>query len=164
MISKCKEWILRKSTIDKEFIFNGGLDEFLNLLNPTYCKYMFQVTKLEKENFEITAKSSLGIMIVNGNAVNGINVFGTIQSINSETLSIRMKTKIRAELYICFLIIIFCLILMFKNFGEVPFWPFLFSFLPILWFNWLYMIQNKELIDDIVKYLDLKSTMPEKNK
>lgn len=152
MINKCKSWILSKSTIDIVFKFNGDLDKFVGLLNSTDCKDKFRVTNLKNGKFEITNKFSIGV----GLATKGITAFGTIQSVNADNLTIRLKTKIRTEIYICCMIALIMLIAMFFNNGKSPFWAFLFSIILVLWFNWIYMIQNRGLIEKITRYFDLK--------
>lgn len=150
MINKCKNWILSKSTIDIVFKFNGDIDKFAELLNSTDCKDKFRVTKFENDNFEITSKFSVGV----GNK--GITAYGTIQSVNADNLTIRLKTKIRFEIYMFCMITLIMLIAMFFNNGGSPFLAFLFTIILVPWFNWIYMIQHRGLIEKITRYFDLK--------
>ena len=155
-MKKVREWILSKFTIDRILIFNGDLENYVKLLNSIYLKEKFDVTRLEDNNFKITAKSSLGLLLINGFQVTkGITVFLTTQSIDSNCLTIRLRTKIRIEIYFCCLILIAFLIGMVLNIDEFPFWTFIIPIVPIFWFNWIYMLQGKALVEEIIKYFNI---------
>jgi hypothetical protein len=108
------------------------------------------------DEFQITDTSSVGIMLNNGLPTKGITLFGKIQLVETQLLNIRLRTKIRIEIYLLCAIAIFSLTSMIVNIGTHPFWPFLFPLIAIVWFNWIYMIQFEGLIGKVKVYFGLK--------
>lgn len=153
------KWILSKATIDKTFVFKGDTDKFLQLLLQTEArkdKIKFSLTKWDKDEFQITDTSSVGIMLLNGRPIKGITIYGKIQYTDTQSLLIRLRTKIRIEIYLFCAIAIFSLIAMFVHIETDPFWPFLIPLITIVWFNWIYMIQYEGLIKKVKVYFALK--------
>jgi hypothetical protein len=163
MFSNLLKWILSQSTIDRTYVFKGDVDKFIHLLYETELrkdKIKFSLTKLDKDEFEITDTSSAGIMLLNSRPIKGITLFGKFQQFDTDTLTIRLKTKIRVEIYLFCAVAIFSLIAMFLNIGTAPFWPFLSPLIAIVWFNWIYMIQFKGLIQKVKVHFGLKLKLP----
>ncbi len=159
MFSNLKKWILSQSTIDKTYIFKGDVDKFIQLLYETELrkdKIKFSLTKLDKDEFQITETSSAGIMYLNSRPIKGITLFGKFQQFETDTLTIRLKTKIRVEIYLFCALSLISLIAMIVNIGAAPFWPFLSPLVAIVWFNWIYMIQFKDLVQKVKVYFGLK--------
>jgi hypothetical protein len=156
MFAAVCNWFLTRSTIDKEYFFNGDLKQFEVLFNGLQNKNIFGVSEFNKTKFLITDKYSIGTMIINFRAIRGITVYGTIKLLPSDQLIVRLRTKIRIEIYFFSIISVASLVAMVININKLPFWPFLFPLVTIPWFNWIYMIQNKDLIERIRKYFNLK--------
>lgn len=159
MFDKLHKWILSKATIDKTFVFKGDIDKFIQLLHETELrkdKIKFSLTKLDKDEFQITDTSSVGIMLINFRPIKGITLFGKIEQADTQTLTIRLRTKIRVEVYFFCVIALISLIAMIVNIGTAPFWPFLFPLVAIVWFNWIYMIQFEGLMRKVKVYFGLK--------
>lgn len=159
MFDNLLKWILSKATIDKTFVFNGDMEKFIQLLHQTELikdKIKFSLTKLDKDEFQITDISSAGIMLLNGRPIKGITIYGKIQQVDKQLFTIRLRTKIRIEIYLFCAIAIYSLVAMFVHIETDPFWPFLFPLVAIIWFNWIYMIQFEGLIKKVKVYFGLK--------
>lgn len=91
--------------------------------------------------------------------VEGIKGFVKLTEIESGKTKVEMKTKIRIELY--FFALVFFVIIIITGLLDEKSWPlWIYGLLPIglLWFWWVYRIQEKGLFKRFKKYLskDLK--------
>ncbi len=159
IITRLREYLLSKMTINKILIYKGNRDEFESLLKDTFNhtkKIRFYLSKFDHDSFQIADVSSAGV-IINYRNCQPITLHGVIQSSDNETIKIILKSRIRPEIYICCLITLISLIAGIINVGTAPFWPFLFPSITIPWFNWIYMIQHEALMEKAKVYFNLKS-------
>lgn len=141
--------------IDKEFIFFGQLDdlrgELKNLKDINY-----EILGEGQINFK--QRMSWGTMTMNGiDLVDGINVKALVTHLDSERMKINLRTKVRPEHY--FLSVTFVALLIMVKFSNEPKWLFLYVFgvwiVCHAWFQFIFRLQENNLVDKIVKKLEL---------
>ena len=156
---KLKDWILKKTTIDKTLVFNGNKKELVDLLLKTQDlqrELKFYLDSIDENNFTIVSAYSVGTMLINYMPTKGFELKGTIQPLDTERLEVRLTSKIRFEIYLMMIISIVSLTILLIKIRQIPIWLLIVPFILVPWFNWIYMIQSEGLLEKIKKYLRLK--------
>ena len=156
---KLKDWILKKTTIDKTLVFNGNKKELVDLLLKTQDlqrELKFYLDSIDENNFTIVSSYSVGTMLINYMPTKGFELKGTIQPLDTERLEVRLTSKIRFEIYLMMIISIVSLTILLIKIRQITIWLLIVPFILVPWFNWIYMIQSEGLLEKIKKYLRLK--------
>lgn len=154
--------LLSKLQLNEEYIFNGKMsilvNKFKQLKEPS-------AERLDVRVFKLRPFLSLGTLLVRGfnDVVGGINVKATLSEIDRNRQIVQFTTRIRLEHAL--LVLAFPLFISTLSFnrgtihGLLP----LFGLWAILhlWFQLIYRIQEKRVVNKVVKKFHLeKSTQP----
>lgn len=138
-----------------------GKTEIIERLQQAAVKHKtfnFSQERNSTDNFVISAKSSVGILIsteINISA-KAISVFGHIDYTSDDCQTLTIKTKLRPEILLLSLLIIPVYIVMLINNDGIPFWAYLLPPIPIFWFQVVYRFQENNLIEKIERVLKIK--------
>ena len=139
----------------KSFKFSGTQELFYVEVQKYVVKSKDLVfNKTEQNKFEINMTSIAGEMYVNDKPLNEKDIFGFIEIINDDNIKVTLKSRPRKSILILLLIGFFCIFLMIMSKEKFPFYVYLLPFIPLFWFNWLYKIQQQDLIDRITKHFN----------
>jgi hypothetical protein len=160
--NKILKWIKNSYTIDRTYIFEGSKNELIQLLKESALnkyKIKFSMSTLNDDDFIITDPFPVGTMLINYMPSKGLSLYGSMKIIDSSHLSIRLKTKIRFESYLLFLISIVAILIIVLNIKTIPFWIILFPIITPFWFIWIFMIQYEGLENKARMYLNIKEIL-----
>ena len=105
----------------------------------------FRLEWIDHSNFKFVSNFSLGTLRVNYIPIEGIKGFAKLTEMKDGQTKVEMTTKVRVELY--FFSVVFAIIIAAGLLAEKP-WPlWVFALFPLglLWFWWVYRIQEKGL-------------------
>ncbi|WP_224484674.1 hypothetical protein [Robertkochia aurantiaca] len=144
--------MLDKLILKDSLEFNGTKSELKELIRIKRDRG-FRLEWIDDSTFKFISESSLGTLIVNYFPVEGIKGFAKMTELENGKTIVEMWTKIRIELYF-FLVnsIILIAIGLFSN-ESWPAWTFALFPLGLLWFWWVYRIQEKGLFKKLRIYL-----------
>ena len=140
--------------LKEEFIFNGNIDELNERIRLNNNK-KFR-TKWSKPNrFVFFAKWSLGTLNFRGfpTAVDGIKGFAELERIGESKTQVLMKTKVRIELYFFLVILSVICVAGLTTQSDFPIWILLLIPVGLLWFWFVYRVQEKMLFKKLREYL-----------
>ncbi len=121
----------------------------------------FLLEWVDESNFKFVSNFSFGTLLVNnGVPIEGIKGFAKLSEMKNGKTKVELITKVRIELY--FFIAILSVLLVVGLFSEKPWpvWTFTFFPLPLLWFWWIYRIQEKGFFNKLKKYLNSELKNP----
>jgi hypothetical protein len=145
--------IIQQITINKEYIFNGERDNLITTLKNVDG---MNVKSINNQEFKVYANISWGTLVFSGGgSIDGINIRGTILDIDSQKAKVILKTRIRPEHY--FLIVIFVFIMFTLTNESLKTYLYLSGIWIIchLWFQFIYRIQENQLIGKVIDKLKL---------
>lgn len=152
--------MLDKLILKDSLEFNGTKSELKELIRFKKDRG-FRLEWIDDSTFKFVSNFSLGTLIVNYFPVEGIKGFAKLSEMENGKITVEMRTKIRIELY--FFLIISVIIITVGLFSEKswPIWTFSLFPIGLLWFWWVYRIQEKGLFKRLKKYLstDLKNAL-----
>ena len=136
------------------FIFNGTIKELNEKLYLDNGR-RFRIEWTGYNSFKFFAKLSLGTLIVSGmpSAAEGIKGFAELKEVENNTTQIHLKTKVRIELYFFLSIFIVFYIIGLASEGKIPDWFPLILPCGLLWFWFVYRIQENILFASLKNYL-----------
>lgn len=139
-----------KDSID----FNGTIPELKEKIRLNR-EGGFELEWIDQNDFKFLSHFSLGTLIVNGlpGATDGIKGYGNLSENGKGNTRIELKTKLRIELYfalIVFAFIFFCGYMAGENF---PIWIYLLLPISLLWFWFIFRIQEKRLFEKFKNYI-----------
>lgn len=105
---------------------------------------------IDESNFKFVSNFSLGTLLVNkGFPVEGIKGFAKLSETRDGKTKMELSTKVRIELY--FFIAILLVLLAIGLFSREPFPVWVFTLFPLIlvWFWWIYRIQEKGLFNKL---------------
>jgi hypothetical protein len=153
-------WFKRKALIDETLMFKGSQKEFLSILEklkPDERPKKFYLSSIEDNKFKITDIFSIGIMILNyGRPLKGITIDREFKANSDNELIIRIKSKLRIEIYIVSILAIGFYLTLILSKEAIPWYVFFFPIIPIPWFIWIYKIQTIGLLKKTISYLRLE--------
>lgn len=142
--------LIKRLTIDKDFIFLGQFQDLNEVLKKSK-DINYQMLSEREIQFSPTISWGTGGMGFK------INVRALVSDLNSDRLKINIKTSVRPEHYFIIVLFIFFFIGIISS-NESK-WHIVFVFgLWIIchsWFQFIYRLQEKYLLDKIVKRLRL---------
>jgi hypothetical protein len=144
-------------TVDRDFVYNGRLDDFNERLRNLKD---IRHNSLTDREIKFSPFISLGTLIISGavGLVDGINVRAIISDTDSNQLKINLRTKGRPEHY--FIIVLFIFFFVAIIFSDESKWLILYVFgLWIIchaWFQFIYRLQENHLIEKIVSKFRLR--------
>lgn len=146
--------LIKLFTIDKEFVFKGQLHDLSEILDRSKdinCEI------LSRRELRFTPDFSWGTLGISGGVSFEIYVSAFLTEHDPGQLIIHFKTGIRPEHY--FFIVIILIIFGVTIFSDESKWLILYvAGLMIIchsWFQYIYRLQERYLIDKIVKKLKL---------
>jgi hypothetical protein len=147
--------LVKRLTINKEFVFRGGIDDLKEILkNSKDINYK----AFSAREIKITPSISWGTMTMSGIRV-PISVRATFTEQNPGELRIILTTKIRPEHYLLVVLFTFCILGV--VFSDEPDWLTIYVFglwiICHLWFQFIYRLQENHLINKLVARLGLSS-------
>lgn len=149
--------------VNKYYSFRGGIDNLDRLLQKTRIKesgdlYNFTASPTVNKSFECTYKSSLGVLVAFPGHISskGITVYGSFVQKSKHEIKIELKTKLRLEFYVFAVFALAFYIAMPFSAKDIPFWVYFFPVIPIVWFQFLYREQEKDIIEQIEYLLNLE--------
>ncbi len=148
--------LIKRLTIDKDFVFVGQLDDLKQELEKSKDLNFDILTEKEMKFFPTISWGTMAI--TNGiGLVDGINVRALISESNHGRLKVNLKTSIRPEHY--FIIVIFIFISMVTILTEESKWIVLLDLVLWIivhwWFQFIYRFQENYLVDKVVDRLRL---------
>ena len=140
--------------LKEEFIFNGTIDELNERIRLNNDK-KFRTKWSEYNRFEFFAKWSLGTLMFRGfpTAVDGIKGFAELKRIGENKTHVLLKTKVRIELYFFLIILTIMCVAGLATQSDFPIWLLLLIPFGLLWFWFVYRIQEKMLFKKLREYL-----------
>ena len=140
--------------LKEEFIFNGTINELNERIRLNNDK-KFRTKWSESNKFEFFAKWSLGTLMFRGfpTAVDGIKGFAELKLIGENKTRVLLKTKVRIELYIFLVILTIMCVAGLATQSDFPIWLLLLIPFGLLWFWFVYRIQEKMLFKKLREYL-----------
>ena len=115
----------------------------------------FYIDWLSEDEFKFISTSSFGTLVFHNSptSVEGIKGFAKIHQLENDTLKIDLKTKIRIEIYFILFTFVFIFFCFYMSGEYFPKW--LYSLLPIsiLWFWFIYRVQEKRLFNKFKNYI-----------
>ena len=152
--------LLDKLTLKESIEFDGSITELKEMIRFKKDRG-FRLEWLDDYNFKFVTKFSLGTLRINYMPVEGIKGFAKLTEIESGKTKVEMTTKIRIELYL--FTVAFAIIIVAGLLDKEPWpsWVFGLSPFGLIWFWWIYRIQEKGLFKRLKEYIqtDLKNAL-----
>ncbi|SFR82797.1 hypothetical protein [Maribacter stanieri] len=145
--------------LKEEFIFNGTIDELNEKIHLNNDK-KFRTKWSEYNRFEFFAKWSLGTLIFRGfpTAVDGIKGFAELTRKGEYKTHVLLKTKVRIEFYFFLIILTTMCVAGLATQSDFPIYLLLLIPFGLLWFWFIYRVQEKMLFRKLRKYLNEEKT------
>ncbi|WP_318344807.1 hypothetical protein [Flagellimonas baculiformis] len=146
--------LLKKITLKKEFLFDGSIEE-LNEKLRIQNNQKFRVKWIDYKSFKFLAKFSIGTLIFRytPSIIEGIKGYADLDEMETGKVKVTLSTKVRIELYIFLVIIIVGFIAaLFVN-KNIPIGLSLFTPIVLIWFWFVYRVQEKILFKKVETYL-----------
>jgi hypothetical protein len=146
--------IIEKILLKESIEFNGSISELKEQIRFKKER-KFSLDWFSENEFKALSKFSLGTLIIDGfpGATDGIKAYGKLTELTNGKTKIELRTKLRIELYFVSIIPILAITVVFLTGKEIPLWSiFLFPFI-VLWFWFIYRLQEKLLFGKIKKYI-----------
>ncbi len=125
------------------------------LLNEKY----FRSKKISRNEFTISSNVAFGVFMINSHVVEGISIKAKLYETESNKTKITLSTgkRIGSKILLVLTASIMIIALVLKYFfgHEAPL--FLILIIPAIpfWFRFIYLIQEKQLMDNVIKYVKL---------
>lgn len=145
--------LIRALTLNKEFVFNGQMEEFKEILKKSNLNY----ETLSEREIKFTPTISWGTLTFGGGFSIGISVRALLSDLGPDRLKINLRTSVRPEHY--FLIVVFIVFFINAISDDESKGMFIYVFVIWivchLWFQFIYRLQENSLADKVVKRLRL---------
>jgi len=142
--------ILLKDSID----FNGTIPELKEKIRQNR-EGEFELEWIDQYDFKFLSHFSLGTLIVNGfpGATDGIKGYGNLSETGNGNTRIKLKTKLRIELYFALFVFVFIFFCGFMADENFPIWIYFLLPISLLWFWFIFRIQEKRLFEKFKNYI-----------
>jgi len=116
----------------------------------------FELKWIDRNDFKFLSNFSLGTLIVDGvpSATDGIKGYGKLIETGNGSIRIELKTKLRIELYFTLFVFIFIFFCGYMAEGNFPFWIYLLLPVSLVWFWFVFRLQEKRLFEKFKKYIN----------
>ena len=157
--------ILNKLKLNRSYYFHGELTELEQRISEISTDL---VSKKSDTEYKFYSRTSLGVLIVKSapGLVDAINVKAEITSINANKHLIKFSSSIRIEHL--FFVFLFSIIIYAIYASDQPIKTLLFviALWPVfhLWFQFIFRVQEKGLVEDVAKIIKLKKLPPTPSK
>lgn len=143
-------------TIDKNFLFKGSHEDFIEKLTKSKG---FNFQKLSKREYKFRPDVSLGTMRLSGGFGFGIYLNVFLRDQGSDQMRINFKTNIRPEHYFLLFILLVCILgIIFSGESKLIILYFLgMSLICHSWFQYIYRLQENYLMDKLIKRFRLSN-------
>lgn len=147
--------LLEPILLKEEFLFNGTIDK-LNEKIRLHNNKKFKTEWLEYNKFKFFSKWSIGTLYVRGfpSAVDGIGGFAELKRIGENKTHVALKTKVRIELYFFLVVLTIICIVGIATQSDFPIWILLLIPAGLLWFWFVYRVQEKILFKKLRNYIE----------
>tara|TARA_Y100000991_G_scaffold178647_1_gene140954 strand:+ start:89 stop:532 length:444 start_codon:yes stop_codon:yes gene_type:complete len=145
--------LLEKITLNDSIEFDGTPSELRELIRLKKERD-FRLEWIDNSTFKFVSNFSAGTLIFNYLPTEGIKGFAKLTETEYGKTKVELNTKIRVELFLFTLIfLIIIMVGLFSN-ESLPFW--IYGLLPIglVWFWWVYRIQEKDLFRKLKIYIE----------
>ena len=120
----------------------------------SYTEGKFEIKKIGQQQYKFVSNSSIGTMIIKGRGpIEGIKIFALVSSQNTHSVKVTLKTKLRIEIVIIATIMFFVIIFSLITRQSQIIWAVTVFPIVLLWFWFIYRIQELKLISKVEKYL-----------
>ena len=146
--------LLEPILLKDEFVFNGTIDQLNEKIRlDNHSK--FRTEWSEYNRFKFFAKWSLGTLTVRGfpGTVEGIKGFAELKKIGENRTKVELRTEVRIELYFFLIILTFICVVGLATQTDFPLWILVLIPVGLLWFWFVYRVQEKMLFGKMKKYL-----------
>tara|TARA_B100000949_G_C13969566_1_gene320485 strand:- start:62 stop:520 length:459 start_codon:yes stop_codon:yes gene_type:complete len=146
--------LLKPFLLNDEFIFNGTIDQLNEKIRFQNNK-KFRTDWIQYNEFKFFSKWSFGTLVITGipNAFDGIKGYANLQQIGENKTKVELRTKVRIELYIFLVFIIFICVIGFIADSDFPSWILILIPSGLLWFWFVYRVQERILFNQLKNYL-----------
>lgn len=152
--------LIKKTLLIESTEFNGSVSELKEYIRINRER-KFKLDWISDTEFKFLANVSIGTVIVNHNPgfFDGIKGYAKLTELNNGKTIVELKTKLRVEMYsIGILFLVFLSIFFFSN-ENLPFWILFLFPAMILWFGFVYRLQEKRLFEKVRQYLTKENTL-----
>ncbi|WP_421813552.1 hypothetical protein [Flagellimonas sp.] len=152
--------LIKKTLLIESTEFNGSVSELKEYIRFNRER-KFKLDWISETEFKFLANVSIGTVIVNHNPgfFDGIKGYAKLTELNNGKTIVELKTKLRVEMYIIgILFLVFLSIFLFSN-ENLPFWILFLFPAMILWFGFVYRLQEKRLFEKVRQYLTKENTL-----
>lgn len=141
-----------------QILFKGSITELKRKLHVDPNR-SFHIEWLNQREFKFLSNFSVGTLIVRNNVftVDGIKGYAEIVSSKNGITKISLKTKVRIELYLTLGVFLFFFFVSYMSEEKFPPWIYLLLPLSLLWFWFVYRIQEKKLFNRLKEFLKDKT-------
>ncbi|MBC8753742.1 hypothetical protein H2O64_03615 [Kordia sp. YSTF-M3] len=145
------EQILLKDSIE----FNGTIPELKKKIKLNKERE-FELEWIDQNDFKFLSNFSLGTLIVDGfpGATEGIKGYGKLTETENGNTRIELKTKMRIELYFALFVFVFIFFCGYMAGEDFPIWIYLLLPVSLLWFWFIFRMQEKRLFEKIKNYIN----------
>jgi hypothetical protein len=146
--------VLSRIILKDEFLFNGTveqLEEKLRFQN----NQKFRIEWVDYQSFKFLSNFSLGTMMVKFNPgfADGIKGYAQLIETESSKTKVSLRTKIRIELYFFLAVMLIAIIAVLVSEEVFPLWMLWLTPLGLLWFWFVYRMQEQILFSKLKNYL-----------
>jgi hypothetical protein len=150
--------LIKKLTIDRDFVFSGERKELISILQDTR---VVNFKLVDHSEIKLYPDISWGTIVFTGGLqglqVEGINIRVKTSPLGPGRIKINFRTRIRPEHY--FMVGLFVFFFIAATFSNESWWifPYIFGLWIIShsWFQFIYRAQENYLIEKVVKKLRL---------
>ena len=146
--------VLSRIILKDEFHFDGTVEQLGEKLRFQNNK-KFRVEWIDHQSFKFLSNFSLGTLMVNNNpgVVEGIKGYAQLSQMASGKIKVSLTTKVRIELYFFLAVMLIAIIAILVSKDSFPTWMIWFTPLGLLWFWFVYRMQEHILFNKLKNYL-----------
>lgn len=146
--------LIEKTQLTESLEFNGSISE----LKEHICfkrERKFRFDWISDTEFKFLANVSIGTFMFKytPGVFDGIKGYAKLTELNNGKTKVELRTKLRVEMYIFgILFLVFLSIFLFSK-ENLPIWILFLFPAMILWFGFVYRLQEKRLFEKVRQYL-----------
>jgi hypothetical protein len=145
--------LLDKIILKDSIKFDGKPTELKELIRLKKDRE-FRLEWIDESTFKFVSNFSIGTLIVNYLPIEGIKGFAKLSELESGKTNVELTTKIRIELYFFTAISLVLGAVGIFSKEPWPIWAFGLFPLGLIWFWWVYRLQEKGLFKRLKKYIN----------
>ncbi|BFP40581.1 hypothetical protein FGF1_14260 [Flavobacteriaceae bacterium GF1] len=146
--------VLSRIILKEEFLFDGTVEQLGEKLRFQNNK-KFRVEWIDHQSFKFLSNFSLGTLMINNNpgVVEGIKGYARLSETAYGKIKISLTTKVRIELYFFLAAMVIAIIAVLGSKDNFPIWMIWLTPLGLLWFWFVYRMQEQILFNKLKNYL-----------